>query len=39
MAMLAVKEAKVPPIPPERLAQIPGGRIEITYSFINYPTQ
>ena len=38
IAMRAVHEAKIPPIPSERLAQIPGGRIEITYSFINYPT-
>ncbi|MEI6561725.1 MAG: TonB family protein [Verrucomicrobiota bacterium] len=38
MAMRAVKEARIPPIPSERLAQVSGGRIEITYSFINYPT-
>jgi len=39
MALRAVKEAKIPPIPSERLAQVPGGRMEITYSFINYPPQ
>jgi len=32
----AVKEAKIPPIPPERLAQVPGGCIEITYTFTIY---
>ena len=32
----AVKEAQIPPIPPERLAQLPGGRIEIVYSFTSY---
>ena len=37
MAIRAVKEAKIPPIPRERLAQVAGGRMEITYSFINYP--
>lgn len=37
-AIRAVKEAKIPPIPPERLAQVPGGRIEIVYTFTIYPT-
>lgn len=35
----AVREAKIPSIPPERLAQLPGGRIKIVYSFTIYPTQ
>jgi len=39
IAIRAVKEAKIPPIPPERLAQIPSGRMEITYSFFSYPDQ
>ena len=39
IAMRAVKEAKIPPIPSERLAQVSGGRIEITYSFIHYQPQ
>lgn len=34
----AVKEAKIPPIPADRLAQVPGGRIRIVYSFIIYPS-
>lgn len=38
-AVKAVREAKIPPIPPERLAQLPGGRIEIVYTFTIYPTQ
>jgi len=37
-AVRALKEAKIPPIPLERLAQVPSGRIEITYTFTNYPT-
>jgi TonB family protein len=37
-ALRAVKEAKIPPIPPERLAQVSGGRIEIVYTFTIYPT-
>jgi len=32
----AVREAKIPPIPPERLAQVPGGRIQIVYTFTIY---
>jgi len=32
----AVKEAIIPPIPPERLAQVPGGRIRIVYTFTIY---
>ena len=36
-AVRAVKEAKIPPIPPDRLAQVPGGRIEIVYTFTIYP--
>ena len=36
LAERAVKEAKIPPIPPQRLAQVPGGCIEITYKFILY---
>ncbi len=39
IAMRAVQEAKIPPIPSERLAQVPNGRMEITYLFINYRTQ
>ena len=39
IAMRAVSEAKIPPIPSERLAQIPGARMEITYSFIHYSDQ
>jgi len=38
-AVQAVKEAKIPPIPPERLGQVPGGRIEITYNFTSFPLQ
>jgi len=36
-AIRAVKEAKIPPISTERLAQVPGGRIEIEYTFISTP--
>ena len=36
IAMRAVQEAKIPPIPPERLAQVPGGRIKIVYTFTIY---
>ena len=32
----AVKEAQIPPIPPERLSQVPGGRIKIVYTFTIY---
>lgn len=32
----AVREAKIPPIPPERLAQVPGGHIQIVYTFTIY---
>jgi len=35
-AMRAVKEAKIPPIPPELLSQVPGGRTKIVYTFITY---
>lgn len=34
----AVKEAAIPPIPSDRLAQVPGGRIRIVYSFTIYPS-
>jgi outer membrane biosynthesis protein TonB len=36
-AIRAVKEAKIPPISAERLAQVPGGRLEIEYTFISTP--
>ena len=36
VAIRAVQEAKIPPIPPERLAQLPDNRAEIVYSFTNY---
>lgn len=36
-AIRAVKEAQIPPISAERLAQVPGGRIEIEYTFISTP--
>ena len=36
IALRAVKEAHIPPIPPERLAQVPGGRIKIVYTFTIY---
>ncbi|MDD5348845.1 MAG: energy transducer TonB [Chthoniobacteraceae bacterium] len=32
----AVREAHIPPIPPERLAQVPGGRMQIVYTFTIY---
>jgi TonB family protein len=32
----AVREAHIPAIPPERLAQVPGGRIQIVYTFTIY---
>ena len=35
-AIRAVKAAKIPPIPPERLAQVPSGRMKIVYTFITY---
>ncbi|XHR30012.1 MAG: energy transducer TonB [Chthoniobacteraceae bacterium] len=38
-ARRAVLEAKIPPIPADRLAQLPGGRIRIVYSFTIYPSQ
>lgn len=38
-AVRAVKEAQIPPIPPERLAQLPGGRIQIVYTFTTFPNQ
>ncbi|MCX6966831.1 MAG: energy transducer TonB [Verrucomicrobia bacterium] len=36
IAIRAVKEAHIPPIPPERLAQLPGGHIKIVYTFTTY---
>ncbi|MEI8234377.1 MAG: TonB family protein [Verrucomicrobiota bacterium] len=36
VAVRAVQEARIPPIPPERLSQLPGGRTEIVYSFTSY---
>lgn len=32
----AVREAKLPPIPPDRLSQLPGGRMQIEYTFTTY---
>ncbi len=39
VACKAVQEAKIPPIPPDRLAQVPGGRMRIVYSFTIYSSQ
>lgn len=39
VACKAVQEAKIPPIPPDRLAQLPGGRMRIVYSFTIYSSQ
>lgn len=36
LAERAIKEAQIPPIPSERLAQVPGGRIKIVYTFTTY---
>lgn len=32
-AVRSVREAEIPPIPPERLARVPSGHVEITYTF------
>lgn len=38
-ALLAVKAVKLPPIPPEVLAETPRACIEVTYRFNSYPLQ
>ena len=36
VAVRAIKESRIPAIPPERLAQTSGGRMKIVYTFIIY---
>ncbi|HWL53822.1 MAG TPA: TonB family protein [Chthoniobacteraceae bacterium] len=38
-ALRAIREADLPPIPPERLARVPGGRIEIEFTFTIFPNR
>lgn len=38
-ALRAVREADLPPIPPERLARASGGRIEIEFTFTIFPNR
>ncbi len=38
-AVRAITEAEIPPIPAERLARLPNGRLEVEYSFTLFPTQ
>lgn len=38
-ALRAVREADLPPIPPERLARATGGRIEIEFTFTIFPNR
>ncbi len=38
-AIRAIREAEIPPIPPERLARAPGGRIEIEFTFTIFANQ
>ncbi len=35
----AITEAEIPPIPPERLARLPGGRVEVEFTFTIYPAR
>jgi len=36
-ATRSIAEAEIPPIPPERLARLPGGRVEVEFTFTIYP--
>ncbi len=36
-AARSIAEAEIPPIPPERLARLPGGRVEVEFTFTIYP--
>jgi len=38
-AARSIKEAEIPPIPPERLARLPGGRVEVEFTFTIFPTR
>lgn len=38
-ATRSIIEAKIPPIPPERVQKLPGGRVEIDFTFTIYPNQ
>lgn len=38
-ALRAIREADLPPIPRERLARVPGGRIEIEFTFTIFPNR
>jgi len=38
-AKRSITEAEIPPIPPERLARLPGGRVEVEYTFTILPAQ
>jgi outer membrane biosynthesis protein TonB len=36
-ASRSISEAEIPPIPPDRLARLPDGRVEVEYTFTIYP--
>ena len=38
-AVRSVREAEIPPVPAERLARLPGGRVEYTFTLTILPTQ
>jgi len=38
-AVRSIMEAEIPPIPPERLARLPGGRVEVEFTFTIFPSQ